>query len=90
MNLAGFDKIAPHLSSPLVLVGFVLLLAYGIHWQLMKSGLLRQVTQKDSGLIIQLFLRYGFWLALPLLMAGFGMAGWSKYMAKVNRVDGSK
>ena len=55
MNISGFEKIAPYLTHPLVLVGFVLLLAYGIHWQLMKSGLLRQVTQKDSGLIIRLF-----------------------------------
>ncbi|XCN73100.1 MAG: tetratricopeptide repeat protein [Candidatus Electrothrix aestuarii] len=90
MNLAGFEKIAPHLSSPLVLLGFVMLLAYGIHGQLTKSGLLRQVTQKDSGLIIRLFLRYGFWLALTLLVAGFGLAGWSKYVNKVNRVDASK
>lgn len=90
MNLAGFEKIAPHLSSPLVLVGFVMLLAYGIHWQLMKSGLLRQVTQKDSGLIIRLFLRYGFWLALALLVAGFGLAGWNKYMDKVQPVDAAK
>ncbi|CAK8714103.1 MAG: hypothetical protein CDV28_1201 [Candidatus Electronema aureum] len=33
MNYAWFEKIAPHLAtSPLVLIGFVLLLAYGIHW----------------------------------------------------------
>ena len=89
MNLAGFEKIAPYLSSPLVLAGFVLMLAYGIHWQLMKSGLLRPVTRKDSGLIIRLFLRYGFWLALVLLLAGFGLqfssiglSAWNSYMDK--------
>ncbi|MCI5227638.1 MAG: tetratricopeptide repeat protein [Candidatus Electrothrix sp. AX2] len=73
MNLAGFEKIAPYLGNPLILVGFVLMLAYGIHWQLMKSGLLRQVSQRDSSLIIRLFLRYGFWLALVLLLAGVGL-----------------
>ncbi len=89
MNLAWFKEIAPHLSSPLVLVGFVMLLAYMIHWQLMKSGLLRQVTQKDSSLIIRLFLRYGFWLALTLLLAGVGLqfsgiwlSAWNSYMDK--------
>jgi tetratricopeptide (TPR) repeat protein len=73
MNITGFEKIAPYLTHPLVLVGFVVLLAYGIHWQLMRSGLLSQVSKKDSGLIIRLFLRYGFWLALVLLLAGFGL-----------------
>ncbi|MCI5116049.1 MAG: tetratricopeptide repeat protein [Candidatus Electrothrix sp. AW1] len=89
MNLAGFEKIAPYLGNPLILVGFVLMLAYGIHWQLMKSGLLRQVSQKDSGLIIRLFLRYGFWLALVLLLAGVGLqfsdralVAWNSYMDK--------
>ncbi len=89
MNFAGFEKIAPYLSSPLVLAGFGLMLAYRIHWQLMKSGLLRQVSRKDSSLIIRLFLRYGFWLALILLLAGFGLqfsgiglSAWNSYMDK--------
>mgnify|MGYP001815937130 CR=1 FL=1 len=50
MNIAGFEKIAQYLTHPLVLVGFVLMLAYGIHWQLMKSGLLSQVTKKSMAL----------------------------------------
>ncbi len=89
MNFAGFEKIAPYLTHPLVLVGFVLLLAYGIHWQLMKSGLLSQVSKKDSSLIIRLFLRYGFWLALTLLLAGFGLAACSKHLdtAKIISID---
>ena len=29
MNIAGFDKIAKYLATPLVLVGFVLMLHYG-------------------------------------------------------------
>ncbi|MCI5190249.1 MAG: hypothetical protein D3905_10755, partial [Candidatus Electrothrix sp. AS4_5] len=89
MNLTGFAKIAPYLTHPLVLVGFGLLLAYGVINQLMKSGLLSQVTKKDSGLIIRLFLRYGFWLALVLLLAGFGLqfsdrglSAWNSYMDK--------
>ncbi len=82
MNYAWFEKIAPHLASPLVLVGFVLMLAYGVHWQLMKSGLLSKVDKKDSGLIIRLFLRYGFWLALTLLLAGFSLAAWTSWMEK--------
>ncbi|CAK8724864.1 Tfp pilus assembly protein PilF [Candidatus Electrothrix aarhusensis] len=89
MNITGFDKVAPYLTNPLVLVGFVLMLAYGIHWQLMKSGLLTQATKKDSALIIRIFLRYGFWLALVLVLAGFGLqfsgiglSAWNSYMDK--------
>jgi hypothetical protein len=39
MNITGFDKVAPYLTNPLVLVGFGLLLAYGIHWQLLPAYL---------------------------------------------------
>ena len=92
MDITGFAKVAPYLTHPLVLVGFVLMLAYAMHWQLMKSGLLRQVNQKDSGLIIRLFLRYGFWLALVLLLAGVGLSAWNSYMEKekVLAVDAGK
>lgn len=62
MNIAGFEKVAQYLMHPLALIGFVLMLAYGIHWQLMKSGLLAEATKKDGSLIIRLFLRYGFLL----------------------------
>jgi protein O-GlcNAc transferase len=82
MNITGFEKIAPYLTHPLVLVGFVLMLVFGIHSRLMKSGLLRQVNQKDSGLIIRLFLRYGFWLGLVLVLASVGLSAWNSYMEK--------
>ena len=82
MNFVWFENIAPHLVNPLVLIGFVLLLFFGIHSQLMKSGLLRQVNQKESSAIIRIFLRYGFWLALTLICAGFGFAAWKSYMEK--------
>lgn len=90
MNFAGFEKIAPHLTSPLVLVGFVLLLAYTVYWQLMRSGVLKQVPQKERGLIVRLFLRYSFRLALTLLVTGLCLTEWNKYTDKVNRVDASR
>ncbi|WP_417910398.1 tetratricopeptide repeat protein [Candidatus Electronema sp. PJ] len=94
MDISGFAKVAPYLTHPLVLVGFVLMLVFGIHSQLMKSGLLRQVNQKDSSLIIRLFLRYGFWLALTLLLAGVSLSAWNSYMEKekvqIQAVDADK
>jgi tetratricopeptide (TPR) repeat protein len=92
MDITGFGQVAQYLTHPLVLVGFVLMLAYGIHWQLMKSGLLSKVDKKDSGIIIRLFLRYGFWLALTLLLAGVGLSAWNSWMEKekVVSVDAGK
>jgi len=58
MDITGFDKVAQYLTHPLVLVGFVLMLVFGIHSQLMKSGLLSKVDKKDSSEIIKLLLRY--------------------------------
>ncbi len=40
--LEGFAEIAPYLTDPLVLVGFVALLAFGVHWTLIKSGVIPQ------------------------------------------------
>ena len=89
MDITVFEKIAKYLAVPLVLVGFALMLAYVIHWQLIKSGLLSKVDKQDSGLIIRLFLRYGFWLGLVLVLAmfllqfsGIGLSAWNSYMKK--------
>jgi len=89
MDITGFDKVAQYLTHPLVLVGFVLMLVFGIHSQLMKSGLLSQVSKKDSNLIIRLFFRYGFWLGLVLVLAmfllqfsGIGLSAWNSWMEK--------
>ncbi|PID60413.1 hypothetical protein CSB45_00375 [candidate division KSB3 bacterium] len=70
-SMSGFAKIAQYLTHPLVLIGFVLMLVFGIHRQLMKSGLLAQTTRRGSEGIIKLMLQYGFWLGLILILAGF-------------------
>jgi len=80
MNLAGFEKIAKYLAVPLVLVGFVLMLVFGIHSELIKSGLLPQVSQEDAGIIIRLMLHYGFQLGVCVTVFGFALAAWTKYM----------
>ncbi|MGB5687488.1 MAG: hypothetical protein WBM35_16890 [Candidatus Electrothrix sp.] len=78
MNIAGFEKIAKYLAVPLVLVGFVLMLFFGIHDKLIDSGLLTQVSAGDSSEIIKLMLHYGFQLGLCVTVLGFGLAAWSK------------
>jgi hypothetical protein len=39
-SLAAFKEIAPYLTQPLVLVGFVLLLFFGLHRSLLKAGII--------------------------------------------------
>ncbi len=82
MNFPDFGKIARHLTHPLVLIGFVLMLVYGIHETLISSGLLSQVDSGESGEIIKLFLHYGFLLALVLIPLGFAHAFWKSWIEK--------
>lgn len=85
--MEAFGKIAPHLANPLVLVGFVLLLFFGIHRTLIKSGILRPVSAAQSGTIVRILLRYGFVVAVLLIVAGFGLAAWQAHLAAGPRVD---
>jgi hypothetical protein len=62
-------------THPLVLVGFVLLLMFGLHRLLVRSGLLPPVQPHESSGIIKQILRYGFVIALSIMVLGFGLAG---------------
>ncbi len=85
--LESFSKIAPHLGNPLVLVGFVLLLFFGVHRTLIKSGILQPVSASQSGVLIKVLLRYGFLIALLLVVAGFGFAAWKVWIEAGPKVD---
>jgi hypothetical protein len=73
-SLGEFSKVAPYLTNPLVLIGFVLLLFFGVHRVLIKSGVLVPVSRTASGKIVRLLLHYGFVVALLLILCGFGLA----------------
>jgi hypothetical protein len=73
-DITGFSKVAPYLFNPLVLIGFVLFLLFGIHWALIKSGILTPLSQRQSSIVVRLFLRYGFWAAIVTLLLGFALA----------------
>ena len=70
----GFAAVAPYLTNPLSLVGYVLFLFFGIHRGLIKAGILPPVTQRTGGKIVQLLLKCGFILALVVIVVGFGLA----------------
>lgn len=75
-SINGFAKVAPFLTNPLVLVGFVLLLFFGVHRSLIKSGVLPPISKTASAKIVRLLLHYGFVIALLLILLGFGFATW--------------
>jgi hypothetical protein len=68
-----FQKIAPYLSNPLVLIGFGLLLFFGLHRVLVKSKILPEVSATDSNKIVRLLLHYGFIVAVLVVLLGFGI-----------------
>lgn len=70
-SLTTFIKIAPYLTSPLVLVGFVLLLFFGFHRTLLKAGIIPPLNPHTGGKIVRLILRYGFVIALVVIVLGF-------------------
>lgn len=71
--MKGFENIVPYLTHPLALVGFVLLLFFAFHKALIGSGLIPPVSQQTGGRLLQALLRYGFIIALLVIVLGFGL-----------------
>jgi hypothetical protein len=73
MELSAFAKIAPHLTHPLTLAGFVLFLFFGIHRLLIKNKVIPPIPKTEAPKIVRLFLSYGFVIAILAIVAGFGL-----------------
>ncbi|MCV6575115.1 MAG: hypothetical protein OIF58_05205 [Cohaesibacter sp.] len=69
----SFEKIAPYLQDPLVLIGFILLLFFSLCRAILKSGLLSVIDSAASYQVIKRLLGYGFMLAALLVLLGFGL-----------------
>jgi hypothetical protein len=69
----NFEKIAPYLQEPLVLVGFVLFLGFLVSRQLLMSGIIPPLPSRPAFRILRLLLSYGFVLALAIVLLGFGL-----------------
>jgi hypothetical protein len=68
-----FGKVAPYLQDPLILIGFVLLLMFGLARTLIKSRLLTPVSGAKTYRVIQTVLVYGLVVALAVIGLGFGL-----------------
>ena len=72
--LGGFAEIAPYLTDPLVLAGFVLLLFFALLRAVLKSRVMPTVSQTAGGKALASLLRYGFVVALVVIVLGFALA----------------
>ena len=68
--------IAPFLTEPLVLVGFALFLFLGLLRALLKSKPMKKVGAPHAGQALLNGLRYGFVIALVVILAGFAYAAY--------------
>ncbi|HYZ26035.1 MAG TPA: tetratricopeptide repeat protein, partial [Geminicoccaceae bacterium] len=73
-GVGGFAQIAPYLTHPLVLTRFVLLLFFGFLRTLLKSKVMPTVSQRSGGQALLRLLRYGFLVALAVIVLGFALA----------------
>ncbi len=68
-----FATIAPYLKDPLVLIGFVLFLAFLFARRLLSSGIIPPVGAGRGAQILRLLLHYGFVIGLLVIVLGFGL-----------------
>jgi hypothetical protein len=73
MDSFSFEKVAPYLKDPLVLVGFALLLFFGFARTLFRSGLLKPVAGQRAYRVLQAVVLYGFVLGVLVVVLGFGL-----------------
>jgi hypothetical protein len=89
--IKSFVDVAPQLTQPLVLMGFVFLLIFGIHKTLIKSGLLPVMRPTTGGIIVLRLLKYSFWLAVLVIVLGYGLKAYDIFQntQPINNVNNS-
>lgn len=70
----NFDKIAPYLKDPLVLIGFFVFLGFLFARYLLKRGIIPPLTRNLGYRVLQQILLYGFIFGVLIIILGF----WSK------------
>jgi len=77
-----FEKIAPFLTNPLVLVGFAIFLFYGLLRLILKAKLIPKLERQAGGQVIKDFLFYSFIIALVAIVLGFGIEAYKTFVGK--------
>ena len=68
-----FAKFAPYLQDPLVLVGFVIFLFFGLTRAIVRAGLIPTLSQASGYRVLRIILLYGFLLGVLVAALGFGL-----------------
>jgi hypothetical protein len=68
-----FDKIAPTLTHPLVLIGFCIMLFFGVLRVMTSAGILPALSKGVAGDVIRIIIKYGFALAVLIIVLGFSL-----------------
>lgn len=68
-----FDKIAPYLKDPLVLIGFFIFVVFLFLRILIKHGIVPTLAKKDGFSFLKLLLLYGFLFGVILMGLGFAL-----------------
>lgn len=82
-NLLDFSKIVPYLQNPLILIGVVLFLIYGLYKVLLKSGIITPLGKESSGKTVRLLIHYSFIIPTVLLISGFGFVAWKTSVTRL-------
>lgn len=78
-QIQGFENIAPFLSNPLVLIGFVVLIFFGLLRTLLKTGIIPPLPRTTGGDVLKQLLKYAFLIALLIILLGFGLEAYKLY-----------
>jgi hypothetical protein len=73
-EIARYKDVAPYLTQPLVLVGFVLFTVFGVQRALLKAGRIPPLTPRAGGAAVRSLVRYGFVIAFLVIVLGFALA----------------
>ena len=73
-EFGDFAQISPYLTQPLVLAGFVSMLVFGVHQQLLKAGIIPALNRQQGSRVVRLLLHYGFALGGLIAIGGFGLS----------------
>lgn len=68
-----FEKLAPYLKDPLVLIGFMLFLAFLFSRKLLSSGIIPPIGSGRGAKVLRLLLHYGFAIGILIILLGFGL-----------------
>ena len=85
--LNDFGGVAAYLDHPLVLIGFLLMLFFGIHKALIRAEIIPKLSPESGSKVVYLLLRYGFIIAVLVILFGFALEAF-KVQNTTTKVEG--